>query len=67
MQAQKMGKELVCAIWFLLVAATFIASALRIALPMGALTALYSIILMGGAVALVLPIAHQKGRNDRVE
>jgi hypothetical protein len=67
MQTQQMGKELLCAIWFLVVAGTFIASAQRIALPMGALTALYSIILMGGAVVLVLPIAHQKGKNDRVE
>jgi hypothetical protein len=60
-------KEGVCICWFAVVALAFFAPALQISLPMGALTALYSILLMGSAIALVLPIARQKGKNNRVE
>jgi hypothetical protein len=67
MQAREMGRELVCVGWFGGAAAAFFASALRIALPMGILTALYSIVLIGSIVALVLPVARQKGTNDHVE
>jgi hypothetical protein len=67
MQPREMVRELVCVGWFVLVALAFFAPLSGRSVPMGVLTALYGGILMSGAVALVLPWAHQKGKNDRVE
>lgn len=67
MTREQRVKEGACACWFVVVALAFFAPALQLSLPMGALTALYSILLVGGTIALVLPIARQKGKNNRVE
>ena len=67
MMREGRAKEGVCACWFVVVALTFFAPALQLRLPMGAMAALYSLLLMGSAIALVLPIAQQKGKNNRVE
>lgn len=62
-----MGKELVCTVWFGLVAVAFLAPVLRLPLPSGALSALYALMLIGSALALVLPLARRKGKDSRVE
>jgi hypothetical protein len=54
-------KDILSALWFGLVALAFFAPQAGIVLPMGVLTALYSLFLVSGALVLALSIVSPKG------
>jgi hypothetical protein len=60
-------KDILGALWFGLVGLTFFAFQWGVALPMGALTAIYSLLLLSSAVSLALSLVGQKGTQNRVE
>jgi uncharacterized membrane protein len=59
--------EIVSALWLVVTGIAFFAPLLGIALPMGALTALYGALLLVSGATLALSLVSQKGKNKRVE
>ncbi|WP_395144121.1 hypothetical protein [Armatimonas sp.] len=66
-KTKRTGRELVSVLWFVLVSFVFFAPPLGIVVPVGALTALYGLVVLISSTVLLLSLIAQKGKKKRVE